>query len=804
MFMRSRGFLLSFVSLFAVLVSVQALAQSFAPAVTYASGGNGPNAVTTADLTGAGRLDLVVANWCTDPNCTASSVGVLLSNGDGTFKPAVAYSSGGIYADAVAVADVNNDGKLDIVVGNCGHPKITKCATSHIGVLLGNGDGTFQKVIRVGLNGSGAASVAVADVNGDNIPDLLVATGSASGSWVGVLLGNGDGTFQALVPYATGGLSALSVAVADVNGDTKPDLVVGNWCTDSNCATTSVGVLLGNGDGTFQPVTTYDSGGIYADSVVIEDVNGDSKPDLLVANGSSPTVAAGNVSVLLGNGDGTFQTAVAYSRGGYGATSLAVTDVNGDGKRDLVVANCSTSAINCAHVDGNLAVLLGNGDGTFQTATTYSSGGTTPFGVAVGDLNGDGKPDIVAANCVNNQCGAGPGELGVLLNTSLTSTMTALTSSANPSKFGQAVTFTATVTVKPGFATGTPTGTVSFFNGTISIGTSSLNGGVATLTTSTLPVGTDSITAKYSGDTNFTSSTSPALQQLVQGAIVSLSPASLNFGDQAIGVTSGGKTMTLQNSGNVNLGITSIQITGTNSGDFKNGTTCSSSLSPNTSCQISVTFTPSANGTRNAVLIVTDSATSSPQSATLTGIGSTTPNFTVTANPTSVTVNSGTAANYVITLTPSNGYDGTVTITCPTNLPSGVSCNTPTIAPGKTQTTLTVSTTVASAAMTRRPDLNSHQASSNLLASLGSFGLFGMILAGDWKKRNRRGIFIALTVLAVIMILALVGCGSGSISGGGGGTNPNTYPLQLVATGTAGTNNGSTAPHPIPVTLVVK
>src|SRR5262249_1463457 len=150
---------------------------------------------------------------------------------------------------------------------------------------------------------------------------------------------------------------------------------------------------------------------------------------------------------------------------------------------------------------------------------------------------------------VNNQCGAGPGELGVLINTSLTATTTALTSSVNPSKFGQAVTFTATVTVKPGFATGTPTGTVSFFNGTTGIGNSSLNSGVATLTTSTLPLGTNSITAKYSGDANFISSTSPALQQLVQGALVSLSPASLNFGDQAIGVTSGGKTVTLQNSG---------------------------------------------------------------------------------------------------------------------------------------------------------------------------------------------------------------------------------------------------------------
>ena len=232
--------------------------------------------------------------------------------------------------------------------------------------------------------------------------------------------------------------------------------------------------------------------------------------------------------MLLGNGDGTFQMAVPYHRGGYGASSVAIADVNGDGKLDLVVANCSTSIKSCSDADGDVVVLLGNGNGTFQTATAYGSGGTTPFGVAVGDVNGDGRPDIVAANCVGNQCGSGAGELGVLINTSVGSTATALTSSPNPSSFGQAVTFTATVTSH--FFKFQPTGTVTFFDGTTNIGKSPLNGsGVATLTTSTLAVGTHSMTATYNGDANFTASTSPALQQVVQGAVVSLSPTSLNF-----------------------------------------------------------------------------------------------------------------------------------------------------------------------------------------------------------------------------------------------------------------------------------
>ena len=441
--MPSRLRVFSSVCLFAVLFSMQLLAQSsstsfaqhraralkrsaefsgglqtpalsFASAVQYLSGGNGPNAVAVADVNRDGIPDLVVANWCTDSTCVASSVGVLLGNGDGTFKPAVAYGSGGLYADSVAVADVNGDGKPDIVVGTCGFPKIINCVASggKAGVLLGNGDGTFQPAVSYSLGGFGATSVAVADVNGDGKLDLLVATGSA----VGVLLGNGDGTFQTVTTYSSGGFTALSVAVEDVNGDAKPDLVVANWCTDSSCTASSVGVLLGNGDGTFQTVVAYNSGGLLANSVVIGDVNGDGKLDLVVVNGSTTGTDAGNVGVLLGKGDGTFQTAVPYNRGGFGAGSVALADVNGDGKPDVVVSNCSTSSIACAHSDGDVAVLLGKGDGTFPTAVSFGSGGTTPFGVAVGDVNGDGRPDIVAANCSSANCGQGTGYAGVLIN----------------------------------------------------------------------------------------------------------------------------------------------------------------------------------------------------------------------------------------------------------------------------------------------------------------------------------------------------------------------------------------------------
>jgi hypothetical protein len=124
------------------------------------------------------------------------------------------------------------------------------------------------------------------------------------------------------------------VQVADVNGDGKPDIVLANWCVIGNvCVNGTVGVLLGKGDGTFQSAVTYSSGGNNANSVAVADVNGDGKLDILVAN-----VNSGTVGVLLGNGDGTFQTAITYGSGGEFVISVAVADINGDGKPDLVVA----------------------------------------------------------------------------------------------------------------------------------------------------------------------------------------------------------------------------------------------------------------------------------------------------------------------------------------------------------------------------------------------------------------------------------------------------------------------------------
>jgi hypothetical protein len=505
----------------------------FLPVVTYGSGGFEPSSVAVADVNGDGKVDLVAVNVCANNssgNCTShGSVAVLLGNGDGTFQAAVTYDSGDDLANSIAVADVNGDGKPDLVVANLGRP------SGSVGVLLGNGDGTFQPAVIYDSGGDFASSVAVADVNGDGKPDLLVANECADSNCdgsVGVLLGNGDGTFRAVVTYSSGGLNAMSVAIADLNSDGKRDLLVANECASAKlCGSTgAVAVLLGNGNGTFQAAIEYASGGAFPNSLAIADLNGDGKLDVVANNVSN------GVGVLLGNGDGTFQAPVTYGPGGISIvghkSGVAVADLNGDGKPDLVVSNACVSDSGCSQ-GATVGVLLGNGDGTFQAAVTFSSGGFLADWVAVADVSGDDRPDLLVANtCSSNFNCAGTGEamgsVGVLLNNSGTrkvTTSTTLISSLNPSFIGQAVTFTAIVTSSVGVPPNAEI--ITFKNGSAVLGTASLSGGSATLTTSLLPAGTFTITASYPGDSTLAASTSPGLRQVVNPTSKSATSTSL-------------------------------------------------------------------------------------------------------------------------------------------------------------------------------------------------------------------------------------------------------------------------------------
>jgi tetratricopeptide (TPR) repeat protein len=345
---------------------------------------SGSLSLAVSDFNGDGIPDLVVAN------ALSATVSILLGNGDGTFQPAVEYNCGST-PYSVAVGDFNGDGHADLAVANF-------LANGTVSLLLGNGNGTFRAAQSYAA-GNGPSSVAVGDFNGDGHLDLVVALNNATGtgSTVAILLGNGNASFQAATSYPVGvvtqvGPNPWCVAVGDLNGDGISDLAV-------SCLQGSVNVLLGNGDGTFQAAQTYPVGSCFIDnpiparnSVVIGDFNGDGKPDLAVVNSQG-----NNVSVLLSNGDGTFPAAPNYSAGSY-PIQVAVGDFNHDGILDLAVLNSGGSVV---PQQGTVSILLGKGGGTFESAVNYMTG-LSPDGVAVGDFNGDGILDLAVANSGSN------------------------------------------------------------------------------------------------------------------------------------------------------------------------------------------------------------------------------------------------------------------------------------------------------------------------------------------------------------------------------------------------------------------
>jgi len=431
---------------------------TFQGQVSYTSGGDNPSALAVADVNGDGKLDVVVANQCGLGNSAGcgwpGTIGVLLGNGDGTFQAAQTYSTGLCAPDSVVVADlngdgkvdvlfdgafsscnasfmhgvgdgsfqaptqvlaasgyvtggdVNGDGKIDIVVVTPGVPNATTSAAGTLNVLLGNGSGSFtlSQSTAVPVN----APVVLADVNGDGKLDF-VAGASCNGcynSGVGIFLGNGDGTFQSAQMFDSTGEENATVAVADLNGDGKLDIAAASPCgvTNDLCSEGSVGVLVGNGDGTFRAPTPYQVAELqYATYAATADLDGDGKLDLVFADSYGLTGTSGSALVFLGNGDGTFGSGKSYSSGGYGTHSVVLADVNKDGKLDLVMANqCAIGSL-CGRTDnGQVAILLGNGDGTFQPAQIYNSGGSDAASIAVADLNADGNLDVVVANGNSN------------------------------------------------------------------------------------------------------------------------------------------------------------------------------------------------------------------------------------------------------------------------------------------------------------------------------------------------------------------------------------------------------------------
>lgn len=331
-------------------------AQQFQAATQYVAPAGD---IALGDFNNDGKPDIAAVG--------SSSVSVLLSKGNGTFQPAISTSVSDV-ALGVATGDFNHDGKLDLAVSS------EIGTTGRVTIFLGNGDGTFQASPTTYSFTNVPPNVVSADFNGDGNLDLVVSAGKG----VYVLVGNGDGTFSAPVFYSAAG-NAFGVSVGDLNGDGKQDLIIPE--------SSNVAVLLGRGDGTFGSAKLYGIGGIGStptETMALADLNNDGHLDVAVNNGQS------SFALLFGKGDGTFGSPVtiAAERDAY-LSSISAVDLNGDGRVDLVTSSSGGT--------GNISVLFGNGDGTFQAFQTYMAGFIIP-NLAVADFNGDGNPDVAAAN----------------------------------------------------------------------------------------------------------------------------------------------------------------------------------------------------------------------------------------------------------------------------------------------------------------------------------------------------------------------------------------------------------------------
>jgi hypothetical protein len=514
---------------------------TFAVGSTYPTdlSANTPVGLLIGDFNKDGYPDLAVINT------GGQDIAILLNDGTGSFGAPVPYAlSSAIYqwqGQEIAAGDLGN-GNLDLVI-----PMFNGQA---VAVLTGNGDGTFQPEVDVPLPSGYPTAVTLADLNKDKNLDLAVTVYYVSGTGLYVALGNGDGTFQTPAPYATSlqdpnydSPYSTFISSTDIDGDGNPDLVY----TNSEFGT--VGIMFGQGNGSFYDPVEYPSGG-YAWGLAVGDANGDGSPDVV----TGPDDFAGATVLLNNNGAATLGSytiassapQAAITAGQSATFTLTITPNNH--YNGTVTFSCPAglpSLTTCTFqpsqvtLDGLTPVTVTlTITTTGPTAAMQIPAGTDPHGnsrpastMLLASMNGMGVLGMVLAGSFNKRrngwkmlgllvlgmsfmlvgCGGSSNSTTTTTTTTKSSTSSAVTSSAATVLVGQPLTLTATVSA----ASGTPTGTVTFLDGATTLGTGTLSNGTAAYQTSTMAAGVHSITISYGGDSSFNSSTSSAYSQTV-------------------------------------------------------------------------------------------------------------------------------------------------------------------------------------------------------------------------------------------------------------------------------------------------
>jgi Big-like domain-containing protein/VCBS repeat protein/FG-GAP repeat protein len=734
---------------------------SFQSRVDYDSGPQ-PNSVVVGDFNNDGIPDLAFADGdCATP-CTPNSISIILGNSNpttgianGTFGAQATFTTlTGSETDtdtyALVAADFNGDGNLDIAAVNNN--------TNNVVILLGNGDGTFQAPLGPYAVGTQPTGIAVRDFNGDGFPDLAVT--NYGSNTVSVLLNKGDGTgtFNAAVPYNVGH-GPYAIATANFNSsDTFPDLVVVNE-TDK-----TVSILLGNSNGTFQPAVTYNvTGSGSPSSVAIGDFNGDGKVDLAVGDAGTP-----HVYILLGNGDGSFQAATQVSAG-LDVFSLVANSFTGSGHTDLALTGQSKTGPTLNLV----SLLAGNGLGGFGTPVLFPIGSQASAesqSIAFGDFNADGAIDLAVANGLSSTA-------SVLLNSGGTA-MTITPSAGNPS-YGAPVTFTASVSASVAGAVA-PTGTVTFTSGSTTLGANiALTNGTASVTTSTLPVGAaDPITAAYSGDTNFQPHSVSITENVTQAATTSVLLSSVNPSNL-------GQSVTLTATVCPSAGCPATATAPTGTVTFLDGTTSIGTGSPNASGVATLTTSALAAGTNSITASYggdTNYLASVSPVLSQVVVG---PGFTLAASPLSPSsVAAGASSTSTITITPVGGLSAAnVVLSCSSILPAvtpAPTCNfgTITVTGGIGTATLTLGTTGPAPALKGR-----QRASLSAVWLLLPAAVFGSL----FLPKPKRGKMLAIGLVALIS----AGCIFQAACGGGSGSKGTNSTPSASSTALASSANPS-------------